>query len=171
MMKGMLLCSRGSWRYQRNRLGAAQEILLVSRPVGLELVIFLKETKRNRPVRASSHTRYFFSFLFFRAPHSTVSMTDFTGFYKCVTRDEEKGKSHILSISHIYINRVSYVALWRSTPQNILQMDRCPFHIIVQALWYGSSFVAAPYNQHRPTSHSNTGTEWYIVHGSMTIIP
>ena len=74
MMKGMLLCSRGSWRYQRNRLGAAQEILLVSRPVGLELVIFLKETKRNRPVRASSHTRYFFSFLFFRAPHSTVSL-------------------------------------------------------------------------------------------------
>ena len=72
----MLLCSRGSWRYQRNRLGAAQEILLVSRPVGLELVIFLKETKRNRPVRASSHTRYFFSFLFFRAPHSTVSLNN-----------------------------------------------------------------------------------------------
>ena len=33
------------------------------------------------------------------------------GFYKCVTRDEVKGKSRILSISHIYINRVSCVAL------------------------------------------------------------
>ena len=35
----------GSWRYQRNRLGAAQEILLVSRPVGLDLVKFLKKQK------------------------------------------------------------------------------------------------------------------------------
>ena len=34
-----------SWRYLRNRLGAAQEILLGSRPVGLDLVKFLKKRK------------------------------------------------------------------------------------------------------------------------------
>ena len=53
-----------SWRYLRNRLGAAQEILLGCRPVGLDLIIFLKIAR----------TGLFLVVSFFRAPHSTVSL-------------------------------------------------------------------------------------------------
>ena len=74
-MKGMLLCVVLVALPEKPSRCRARNITRIStcrsRPRKIS-----QETKRNRPVRASSHTHYFFSFLFFRAPHSTVSLND-----------------------------------------------------------------------------------------------